>query len=99
MGSALLGYFRDTNTEHLGALLYCCKSKKPGMVDLARLLAFSHLLLALLFVGGVVILYTHTGPRESDVRKIAMALISVSASLIFIRLAVREVSDVIRTRR
>lgn len=64
-------------------------------MDLARLLAFTHLLLALLFVGGVVILYTHTGPRDSSVRKIAMALIAVSSSLIFLRLAVREVSGVV----
>lgn len=67
-------------------------------MDLTRLLAFSHLLLALLFVGGVVMIYTHTGPRDSDVRKVAMALISVSASLIFIRLAVREVTEAIKTK-
>jgi len=68
-------------------------------MDLARLLAFTHLLLALLFVGGVVIIYTHKSPRDSDVRKIAMALISVSASLIFIRLAAKEVVDVLKSTK
>ena len=53
-------------------------------------LAVAHLLLAVVFVAGVIVVYTHREPRDADVRRVGMAMMVVSASLIFLRLAAGE---------
>jgi hypothetical protein len=53
-------------------------------------LAVAHLLLSVVFVAGVVVIYTHREPRDADVRRVGMAMMTISAALIFLRLGVGE---------
>lgn len=60
--------------------------------------AVLHLLLVVLFIAGVVVIYTHPEPRDADVRKVGMLLATVSAALIFVRLGVGEFMAVLAAR-
>jgi len=53
-------------------------------------LAVVHLLLAITFVAGAIVIYTHREPRDADVRRVGMAMMTISAALIFVRLGVGE---------
>lgn len=62
----------------------------PALRLTALPLAVAHLLLAVVFVAGVIVVYTHREPRDADVRRVGMAMMTVSAALIFLRLSVGE---------
>lgn len=53
-------------------------------------LAALQLLLSVVFIAGVIVVYTHREPRDADVRRVGMGMMVVSAALIFLRLGVGE---------
>lgn len=66
-------------------------SPAPSALRLTALpLAVAHLLMAVTFVAGVLVVYTHREPRDADVRRVGMAMMTVSAALILVRLSVGE---------
>jgi hypothetical protein len=65
-------------------------SAPPTLRLTALPLAVAHLLLAVTFVAGVLVVYTHREARDADVRRVGMGMMTVSAALIFVRLSVGE---------
>ena len=61
-------------------------------------LAVAHLLLAFAFVAGVLVVYTHREPRDAGIRRVGMAMMTISAALIFLRLGVGEFMAAIARR-
>jgi hypothetical protein len=62
------------------------------------LVSLTHLVLAITFAAGIILIYTHDDPSDRDVRRAGMAMVSISAAIILLSWAAasvcRSVSEV-----
>jgi hypothetical protein len=63
------------------------------------ILAMTHLLLAVTFVGGAILAATHREPRDKDMFDVGVVLMVSAASLIFVRHGIAEFMAVARSNR
>lgn len=63
------------------------------------ILALTHLLLAVLFVSGGILTWTHREPRDKELFDVGVLLMVASASLIFLRHGIAEFIHLARSNR